>query len=306
MTASPSGKTNLHNGVVVLDKPAGITSHDCVNKLRRIFLTKRVGHCGTLDPIATGVLLVCVGNATRIAEYLTSKPKRYVAIAEFGKTSTTQDRTGEIITDCGAESISASTVEDVMRGFTGHIKQLPPMVSALHHNGQRLYDLARKGVEVERELRDITIYALQLLDFTPGRNPIATLDITCSTGTYIRTLIHDIGEKLGVGGIMNELRRTAVGDVDISKAITLPELNDLSESKELSNAVIPITDALPDWPRVILDQDQVSDILHGRQIVVPDTTDCETAFLLDEANDLVALAKVNSCTIQPFKVFLQV
>ncbi len=291
-------------GILVLDKPAGMTSHDCVNKIRRIFNTKRVGHCGTLDPLATGVLVVCLGQATRIVEYLTATEKIYTSTAEFGRTTDSQDRTGTTLTTTSTINLTRSDLEDALLPFRGDILQMPPMVSALHHEGQRLYDLARQGIEVDRDARPITIDELTLLSFEAGESATATFRIRCSTGTYIRTIIHDIGDVLKVGGVMTELRRNSVGNFDLGTAHTLEELNELTDQVALRSLLVPMTSALADWEQLTLTASEESDIRLGRQIpAVTIYPDGSRLLLVSSSGNPVALAKAIDAQIAPFKVF---
>ncbi len=182
---------------MVIDKPAGMTSHDVVARVRKIFQTKKVGHAGTLDPDATGILVLGLGTATRLLSFAQDGPKRYIAIASFGTTTTTQDASGDVIeakhVEIDREQVAAAT-----RSFLGQIEQIPPMVSAVKVGGERLYKKARRGEEIERKPRPVTIHALELTSFTEDP-PEAAFDVSCSPGTYIRTLVHDIGRQLGCG-----------------------------------------------------------------------------------------------------------
>ena len=210
----PNKTPSAINGIVVVDKPAGMTSHDVVGVARKLFRTKRVGHTGTLDPDATGVLVLCLGNATRLAEYLSAARKHYVADVVFGVETDSQDASGQVVAERDAAHLTQADVSAILPAFRGAIQQVPPMVSALHHEGQRLYDLARQGIVVERAARAVQIDELELTVWTPGVHPTARLEITCSTGTYIRSLAADIGAAAGVGGMMQTLRRTWVGERD--------------------------------------------------------------------------------------------
>ena len=189
-----------------------MTSHDVVGVARKLFRTKRVGHTGTLDPDATGVLVLCLGNATRLAEYLSAARKHYVADVVFGIETDSQDASGQVVAERDAAHLTQADVNAILPAFRGAIQQVPPMVSALHHEGQRLYDLARQGIMVERAARAVQIDELELTASIPGAHPTARLEITCSTGTYIRSLAADIGAAAGVGGMMQTLRRTWVGE----------------------------------------------------------------------------------------------
>ena len=207
-------------GILNIDKPEGMTSHDVVNRVRRACGLRRVGHAGTLDPLATGVLVVCVGRATRLAEYVVGQPKEYVAVVRLGQTTDTYDADGTILEERPVSADSA-TIQTALQQFTGPIEQIPPMYSAIKRDGKPLYKLARQGIEVERKARAITIYNLTLEDRT--ENDI-TLRVACSTGTYIRSLAHDLGEVLGCGGHIVALRRTRVGSFSAENAVPLDQL----------------------------------------------------------------------------------
>ena len=237
------------SGVLLIDKPCGMTSHDVVNRVRRLYNTKRVGHTGTLDPMATGLLVVLVGRAAKAAEYLSADSKSYVAGIKLGITTDTEDTTGNILTE--SDNIpTESEVMSALDGFRGDIKQIPPMYSALKVNGQKLVDLARKNVTVEREARDITV---SRLDCTRVSDSEYTLTVDCSKGTYIRTLCADIGVALGCGAAMSSLRRERAGNYTIEAAHTLDELDkmELCEREEL---LIPVETLFEDLETVRLPQ----------------------------------------------------
>lgn len=215
---------NLPGGVLAVCKGKGMTSHDVVNKIRRLYNTKRVGHAGTLDPMATGVLVVLVGRAAKACEYISSDRKTYKATLRLGITTDTEDITGEVLTKSD-DIPSSEQVEAVCREFVGELKQTPPMYSALKVNGQKLYDLARRGVTVEREARDITVFSLDC-EATDSKTDYI-LTVTCSGGTYIRTLCADIGSKLGCGGVMATLERLEACGISIDDCHTLDELEAL-------------------------------------------------------------------------------
>ena len=211
------------NGVLVIDKPAGMTSHDVVARVRKIFQTKKVGHAGTLDPDATGLLILGLGNATRLLSFAQDGPKRYIATASFGSTTTSQDASGDVI-ETKPVDIDRLQIENAAGSFVGDIEQIPPMVSAVKVGGERLYKKARRGEEVERKPRPVTIHALKLTSFTPDP-PEADFDVTCSPGTYIRTLVHDIGQSLGCGAHLKTLRRVEASGFSESDARTLEEVS---------------------------------------------------------------------------------
>ncbi len=244
-----------------------------------------MGHTGTLDPMATGVLVVCLGQATRIVEYLMAGRKEYVAGVTFGVRTDSQDSTGVVLDSSDASDLSEKDLQAVLPGFRGVIRQIPPMVSAVHHEGKRLYELARKGVEVERAAREVEIYRLELKDFTPGVRPHAILEVECSTGTYIRTLASDIGDALGVGATMGSLRRIRSGRFTLEQAAILDEL----ELGSATDSVRSITEALSDWPHVRLTLEQLERITHGNGIRYS-VEESRPHLLVDQLGNAVAVA----------------
>lgn len=218
----------MANGIIIIDKPSGWTSMDVCAKLRGILHTKKVGHAGTLDPMATGVLPVFVGQATRAVSFAESGQKEYVAGLKLGLVTNTQDTSGETLGTHPA-SVTRTELEAVLPRFTGEIEQIPPMYSAVQKNGQRLYDLARQGIEVERESRKVTVYSLSLANFDE-KAQTGTLEISCSKGTYVRTIIDDIGRVLGVGAVMTALCRTSACGFSLDECITLDELKSICEN----------------------------------------------------------------------------
>jgi tRNA pseudouridine55 synthase len=250
------------DGVLVIDKPSGMTSHDVVDEVRRRLGTRRVGHGGTLDPDATGVLVVGVGRATRLLSYAQQAPKRYRAVATFGAATTTQDASGEVVARRPTEGLDAARVASALPHFVGTIEQLPPMVSAVKVGGRRLYERARRGEEVERRPRRVTVYALELVRFEPGVEPQATLDVRCSAGTYVRTLVHDLGEALGTGAHLRALRRIAAGGFGEDDALALGEVGE--------HALRPPVDVLGAMARVEVDAVAAREVRHGRALPPPD------------------------------------
>ncbi len=229
------------DGVIPIDKPAGVTSHDVVDDVRRRLRTRRVGHAGTLDPDATGVLVVGVGKATRLLSYAQAQPKRYVATARFGVSTTTADASGDVVARRPAV-FSEDELHEEAKRFVGRIQQLPPMVSAVKVGGERLYKKARRGEEVERAPRPVTIYELRVVDFRAGDEPEASLDLVCSAGTYVRSLVSDLGERLGCGAHVTALRRTAAGGFTEREAMPVSEVD--------SSSVLPMLEAVRFLPCV--------------------------------------------------------
>jgi len=217
------------NGVLNIYKPKGITSHGVVSRVRRIAGMKKVGHTGTLDPNAEGVLPICLGKATRLCDTLMAHNKKYRAVLMLGLTTDTQDIWGNVLKESPVE-LSRHEIQDAIYSFKGTISQIPPMYSAIKKDGRKLYELARQGVEIEREARRIEIFDIQIIDIVDNR---ATFDVECSKGTYIRTLCHDIGEKLKCGGCMADLIRLKTGDFDAEDSVTLEELEEFGVEKFL-------------------------------------------------------------------------
>lgn len=256
-------------GILLLDKPLGVTSNAALQDVKHLFKAQKAGHTGSLDPLATGLLPLCFGNATKISAFLLDADKRYQVTVKLGEITTTADAEGEIIDSQPADHITPEDVEAVLGGFRGEISQLPPMYSALKHNGQRLYQLARQGIEVEREARNISIYDLQLTDFS---SPEFSLEVHCSKGTYVRTLAEDIGKALGVGAHVAALRRTLVGPFDAQNMVNMETLQQVLEQQRLhglDQLLLPIDAGLKHFPAVNLGADSSFYIKQGQPVQVP-------------------------------------
>ncbi len=228
--------TDPFDGILLVDKPTGLTSHDVVYRIRRHFNLKKVGHGGTLDPAATGLLVILLGRGTRVSNRFMTSDKTYEGTITLGITTDSQDAEGQILKETDASGISRSQLEEAIAKFKGDMFQIPPMVSAIKMAGVPLYKLARKGEEVERKPRFIHLYEFRLLDFTP---PKGTFVVRCSKGTYVRTLCHDIGETLGVGAHLSQLRRTESAGYNVSQAVTLDQLLAMQQV-DLLNVVHPL------------------------------------------------------------------
>lgn len=255
------------NGIIIVDKESGFTSHDVVAKMRGICGQKKIGHTGTLDPAATGVLPVCLGNGTRLCDMLTDKEKEYVAELLLGVETDTQDTTGKILAEHPAE-VSETEVRKVCDSFLGDYEQVPPMYSALKVNGKKLYELARAGKEVERKPRPVKILELEILEY---RLPVVKMRVVCSKGTYIRTLCADIGKKLGCGGTVQSLRRTAVGRFTQEAAVTLGQLQQMKDEGRLEEAVLPVESMFLNCP-VLHVTEENNKLLENGNIVSPEQT----------------------------------
>ena len=262
------------NGILPLWKERGMTSHDCVFKLRKILRTKKVGHTGTLDPGVEGVLPICIGQATRIAEYLTDAGKTYEAIISIGRTTTTEDAEGETVQqDNTMKQFTREQLLEVLASLTGVIEQTPPMFSAVKVNGKRLYEYARKGETVERPTRQVSIYALELLDeieIYEGQEITFPVRIACSKGTYIRTLAVQIGEALGYPAHMQELVRTASGTFTQENCFTLTQVAELMEAEQIDRCILPVEYALTDFPYIEITVANEKEIFNG-QVLPADT-----------------------------------
>lgn len=258
-------RRDLH-GVLLLDKPQGMTSNDALQKVKRLFNAKKAGHTGALDPLATGMLPICFGEATKFSQYLLDSDKRYQVIAKLGERTDTSDADGQII--CSKPvNITQSQIDEALTHFRGDILQVPTMFSALKHQGKPLYEYARQGIVIERESRPITVYENQFIQFDVTNHEL-TLEIHCSKGTYIRTIIDDLGELLGCGAHVIYLRRLQVSNYPIKKMVTLDALQNLADKDEL---LMPVDSPMNEYPKVILSEQQGKNILLGRTIEIDST-----------------------------------
>ena len=296
------------DGILVIDKPAGITSHDVVARVRRILKTKRVGHTGTLDPFATGVMVILVGTATRLAQFLDKDEKEYEAVIQFGFETDTGDCTGMRSAESGIpnaelDQLLANTRwDEVFSHFRGDIEQLPPMYSAKKVGGKKLYEFARQGVEVERRSARVTIHELEVINDRERHNPDSTLRIrvACSAGTYIRTLAEDIGRKVGAFAHLTQLRRTRAGKFDILQCLTL---DNLQSPDEPHSALLPMNLAVLHLPLLALPAERIAKTKNGlsTRITGEQFRDGEAVRLQDERGDLIAIGFYNEAenTVQP-------
>ena len=289
------------NGIIIIDKPQEWTSNDVVSRLRRVFNTRRIGHGGTLDPMATGVLPIFVGRATRGVEFFEHAEKVYEATLRFGLTTDTEDITGKTITECEVH-LTEEDLLAVLPKFRGDILQVPPMYSAIKVNGQKLYDLARKGREVERQPRPITIHELELLEFTGNE---ARLRVRCSKGTYIRTLCKDIGEALGCGGCMAALRRVEAGEYTLEGSIPLRQLLDISEAGgDVEHLLRPVDTMFASHRKLSLNEKQARLVKNGNAFA----SDCADGTYRVYAPDgeFLALCKAEGGKVSTIKSFFEV
>ncbi len=251
-------------GIILLDKPKDITSFGAVARVRRICSEKKCGHTGTLDPMATGVLTIMLGGATRFCELLPSHDKAYIATFRLGTVTDTLDITGKVL-ETREVNVTAEQVREKIKDFIGDISQLPPMYSAVSVNGQRLYDLARQGIEVERKAREVTVFSIEILSENEQAGEYQ-ISVECSSGTYIRTLIADLGEALGCGAVMTDLRRTKANGFEISQAVTLEELSAAAENGTLENILIPVDKALEEYPVIKVSAAQAKRFRNGGEL----------------------------------------
>ena len=285
------------NGIVIVDKPSGWTSQDVTARLRRVFNTRRIGHGGTLDPMATGVLPVFVGRATRGVEFFEHAEKVYETVLRLGITTDTEDITGTVLTERDA-FVTGSMVEEVLTQFRGEIMQIPPMYSALKVNGQKLYDLARKGKEVERQPRPITIHELTLLGMEADG---IRLRVHCSKGTYIRTLCKDIGEALGCGGCMAALRRVEAGEYTAAEAVPLQQL---LETENPEQYLRPVDSMFRNYPQVTLTPNQEKRCRNGNSFSMPLEDGTYRAY--GQNGEFLMLAKMENGVMSTIKSFFEV
>ena len=256
------------NGILLLDKPSGITSNDALQRVKRLYFARKAGHTGSLDPLASGVLPICMGEATKISAFLLDADKHYRVRCQLGVRTSTGDAEGEVLETRAVGSYSPQQLEAVLQQFRGSIEQIPPMYSALKHQGQRLYKLARQGVEVERQPRSVQIHTLTLGG--QGDDWI-DIEVHCSKGTYVRTLVEDLGEQLGCGAHVSALRRTGVGPYDDSQLVSIATLEELKQRDPaaMDRLLLPIESALSQWPDVKLSSDAAFYLQQGQAVLVP-------------------------------------
>jgi tRNA pseudouridine55 synthase len=286
-------------GIVVVDKEVGVTSHDVVAAVRRIVGAKhgrrgnrkgpKVGHAGTLDPDATGVLVVGIGRATRLVPYLQASRKTYDARMRLGRTTTTLDDAGEETSRTDASHVTEEALCEALKSFVGDIQQIPPMVSAVKVGGERLYEKARRGEEIERDPRPVTIHDIVLADFVPGERAEASFLVTCSAGTYIRTLAADVGEVLGVGAHLTALRRLGSGRFSVEDARDLGTLQQMAQAGSFADAVMSPAEAMADYPQIVLAADEAALVRNGRRL--PPTGHDGVVGVLDPSGELIAVMR---------------
>ncbi|KPK53990.1 MAG: hypothetical protein AMS22_06585 [Thiotrichales bacterium SG8_50] len=294
---------NIVSGVLVVDKPIGLTSHDVVQIIRRGTGIRRAGHTGTLDPRASGVLVVLVGPAVRLSEYVSASDKRYQATIQLGRSTNTFDSEGTTTKSTPLENIEEDQFNQILEGFVGEIEQVPPPYSAVKVKGKKAYEMARKGQEVDLEPRIINVYNLEVLEWAP---PEVVIDVYCSSGTYVRSLANDLGDSLGTGAHLIGLRRTKSGQFTLRDAVPLRRLKESFDAGDWYQFLIPAAEALGDWPMIELNADEVELVRHGHRIPAePDASGWVRG--LTQQGDLVGLLEHDAETSewQPRKVFFQ-
>ncbi len=281
------------NGILLLDKPIGISSNAALQMAKRVFSAAKAGHTGNLDVLASGLLPVCFGEATKVCQFLLDADKRYLSEFTLGRRTTTGDSEGTSVYERPTEHIKLTDIERVLAQFRGPIEQLPPMHSALKHKGQPLYKLAHQGIEVERQKRTVTIHGLDVLSFD---NPRLEVAVSCSKGTYVRTLAEDIGEALGCGGYVSALRRDGVGPYELADAWTLERLEWLAQrgAEELDRSLLPIDGALLLMPRIDLSSESSFYLERGHAVLVPRAPTAGLLRLYDDLGRFVGVGEVLS------------
>ena len=291
-------------GIIVIDKPTGRSSNHVLQQVKRLFDAKKAGHTGSLDPLATGVLPICLGEATKVSSYLLDADKRYQVRCQLGVTTDSGDSDGNVVSEQAIPSLTKNNLLDIIPQFLGEQQQVPPMYSALKYQGQPLYKLARKGIEVERKARTVTIYDIQLLELTGDS---FVLDVTCSKGTYIRTLVEDISHALNTGGHVTMLRRVAAAGYDLEQAITIEQLEQFAEQGQeiLDLQLLPTEEALSDWPSIAIDDEMVVALRHGQCIHVEQTYQQPQVRLFDTDKQFLGLGEMSeNGDIAPKRVFV--
>ena len=278
------------NGILLLDKPEGISSNKALQEVKHLFFAAKAGHTGALDPLATGMLPICFGEATKFSHFLLNSDKGYRVVAKLGVRTDSCDSTGEV-TETKTVDVSKKQLDKALDGFRGDTQQVPSMFSALKHNGQPLYKLARQGIEVEREARDITVYHLELIRF---ENDEVELDIECSKGTYIRNIVDDLGQVLGCGAHVISLRRTFVADYPADEMVTIEQLKaDRENNISLDDYLLPMDSPLLAYPEAVIDLDSAHYFCMGQAISYPDLDEGDIVRVYDEEERFLGVAEVN-------------
>ena len=292
------------SGVVLLDKASGSSSNYVLQQVKRLFGANKAGHTGSLDPLASGLLPICLGQATKVAQFLLDDDKRYFVRAKFGQVSSTGDSEGKIVNFGSTKGIDESSIRVTLLKFIGDINQVPPMYSALKRNGTPLYKLARKGIEIERSSRPVTIHEINFLDL---EDTVVSLEVSCSKGTYIRTLVEDIGKSLGCGGHVIELRRTGFAHLGLSESKTYEQLSKLKEQnlESLDSVILGADEMIPNLESVYLDSEQTSDIRLGKKIEYLGFSSSQKLKLYDHNEQFIGIGESNLMSeILPKRLFV--
>jgi len=279
------------NGILLLDKPSGITSNDALQQVKRLYFARKAGHTGSLDPLASGVLPICMGEATKVSAFLLDADKHYRVRCQLGVRTSTGDAEGEPVETRAVGVYSEPQLESALEQFRGSIEQIPPMYSALKHQGQRLYKLARQGVEVERQPRTVQIFTLKL---TGQGEDWLDIEVHCSKGTYVRTLVEDIGERLGCGAHVSALRRTGVGPYDDTGLVSIVALEQMKQNEPaaMDRLLLPIESALTQWPDVKLSSDAAFYLQQGQPVLVPHAPTSGWVRLYERDNTFLGMGEI--------------
>jgi len=291
-------------GIIVVDKPTGRSSNHVLQQVKRLFNAQKAGHTGNLDPLATGVLPICLGEATKLSGYLLDGDKRYLVTCRLGIATDSADSDGQVIAETDIPELTESMLEEAIKSQLGEQQQIPPMFSALKVNGQPLYKLARQGIEVERKARTVYLHQITLLDWNTTE---FTLDVTCSKGTYIRTLVEQISEKLGTLGHVTMLRRIESAGYLIEQSVSIEQIEQWAEAglPELDKALLPSEEALPTWPRVSVTGEQAEALRQGQKIQIQQAFEQHQVRLFDEKECFLGLGEMSETgTISPKRVFV--
>ncbi len=292
MTRRQRQRGRAVNGILLLDKPIGITSNDALQQVKRLYDARKAGHTGNLDPMASGVLPICLGEATKVSAFLLDADKRYRGVCKLGVRTNTGDADGEAIETRPVVGITEARVREVLESFVGTIEQIPPMHSAIKYQGQPLYKLAHQGLEVERQPRQVTLFELTLLRFEGDE---VEIDVHCSKGTYIRTLAEDIGAALGCGAHLCQLRRTGAGPFDEAGTITLEQLKQMlmdGGQAALDSLLLPIEQALAGWPAINLSDNMAYYVRQGQAVLVPQAPTRGWVRLFGPSGDFVGVGHI--------------
>jgi tRNA pseudouridine55 synthase len=289
-------------GLLLLDKTPDMSSNLALQKAKRLLGIRKAGHTGSLDPLASGLLPICIGRATRLSSYLLNDDKRYIVEIKLGVTTETGDAEGAILVEKPVPALTADLLEQIISTFIGKIEQIPPMYSALKHNGKRLYELARQGIEVERKARPITIHQITVLTYSGA---LLELDVSCSKGTYIRTLAEDIGSKIGCGAHVSSLRRTEVGDLSVKQAWTLQQLEAIESKQQRWQCVLDADHMLSEWPSVSLTEELEFYLSRGQVVWMPKLPSSGWLRIYGKDNQFIGIGEItDDGKLAPRRMFI--